>query len=233
MSASFEPALAAAHAAAQALNSTPSDDAATTGPWRVTLDGPSYMPFMKYAKNRAHRKTLWQSFGSRGFLNNDQNNEDIIKRIVRLRKERALLLGYKSHAHFVLEERMAKSPQAVRQFLEEFGEKAGPAAQIKWIDEISKTGREKQKQFLQYFTHLLELAVRISTTNEQPQANAETDFALRLNKITQLHQQEAIINELNKASYYIERNANAKMLFHALSIKLYHIINNNSLILVN
>ena len=111
--------------------------------------------------------------------------------------------------------------------------KFNPQAQVKWIDETAKIGREKQKQFLQYFTHLLELAVRISTTNEQPQANAETDFALRLNKITQLHQQEAIINELNKASYYIERNANAKMLFHALSIKLYHIINNNSLILVN
>jgi DNA polymerase-3 subunit delta' len=111
--------------------------------------------------------------------------------------------------------------------------KFNPQAQVKWIDETAKIGREKQKQFLQYFTHLLELAVRISTTNEQPQANAETDFAIRLNKITQLHQQEAIINELNKASYYIERNANAKMLFHALSIKLYHIISNNSLILVN
>ncbi len=111
--------------------------------------------------------------------------------------------------------------------------KFNPQAQVKWIDETAKIGREKQKQFLQYFTHLLELAVRISTTNEPPPANAETDFAIRLNKITQLHQQEAIINELNKASYYIERNANAKMLFHALSIKLYHIISNNSLILVN
>lgn len=111
--------------------------------------------------------------------------------------------------------------------------KFNPQAQVKWIDETAKIGREKQKQFLQYFTHLLELAVRISTTNDQPSTSNEVDFALRLNKITQLHQQEAIINELNKASYYIERNANAKMLFHALSIKLYHIISNNSLILVN
>jgi DNA polymerase III subunit delta' len=111
--------------------------------------------------------------------------------------------------------------------------KFNPQAQVKWIDETAKIGREKQKQFLQYFTHLLELAVRISTTNELPPTSNEVDFALRLNKITQLHQQEAIINELNKASYYIERNANAKMLFHALSIKLYHIISNNSLILVN
>ena len=70
---------------------------------------------------------------------------------------------------------------------------------------------------------------RRTTDNGQP-AN---DFSSRLNKLCSLGQQEAIINELDKASYYIERNANAKMLFHALSIRLYHIINNKSLILVN
>jgi DNA polymerase III subunit delta' len=111
--------------------------------------------------------------------------------------------------------------------------KFNPQAQLKWIDETAKIGREKQKQFLHYFTHLLELAVRLRTTNDQPTTNNEVDFANRLNKITQLHQQQAIINELNNATYYIERNANAKMLFQALSIKLYHIINNNSLILVS
>jgi DNA polymerase-3 subunit delta' len=56
---------------------------------------------------------------------------------------------------------------------------------------------------------------------------------MRLNKICSIGQQEAIINELDKASYYIERNANAKMLFHALSIKLYHIISNKSVILIS
>jgi DNA polymerase-3 subunit delta' len=63
--------------------------------------------------------------------------------------------------------------------------------------------------------------------------NNETDFALRLNKLCGIGQQDAIIQELDKASYYIERNANGKMLFQALSIKLYHIISNNSLILTN
>lgn len=109
-------------------------------------------------------------------------------------------------------------------------------AQVKWIDEVSKLGREKQKQFLKYFIHLLELSVKIRAMAGTAHANAvesETDFALRLNKLCQLGQQEAIINELNNASYYIERNANAKMLFHALTIKLCHIITNNSLILVN
>jgi DNA polymerase-3 subunit delta' len=116
--------------------------------------------------------------------------------------------------------------------------KGGPVAQVKWIDDISKQGREKQKQFVKYFIHLLEQAVRLNAIGDDPQntqsiAGNERDFALRLNKLCSLAQQEAIINELDKASYYIERNANAKMLFHALSIKLYHIISNNSLILVN
>ena len=111
------------------------------------------------------------------------------------------------------------------------------AGQVKWVDEISKQGRENQKQFLKYFTHLLEQAIRLrsipSLLDTTETANNEQDFALRLNKLCSIPQQEAIINELDKASYYVERNANGKMLFHALSIKLYHIISNNSLILVN
>ena len=61
----------------------------------------------------------------------------------------------------------------------------------------------------------------------------EKDFAMRLNKMCSIEAQEAIINELDKAIFYIERNAHAKMLFHALSIRLYHIIKDNSLILVS
>jgi DNA polymerase III subunit delta' len=113
--------------------------------------------------------------------------------------------------------------------------KTGPVAQVKWIDETAKLGREKQKQFLKYFIHLLEQAVRLRALGDanNTQQSADQDFALRLNKICGIGQQEAIINELDKASYYIERNANAKMLFHALSIRLYHIISNKSVILVN
>jgi len=108
--------------------------------------------------------------------------------------------------------------------------KTGPIAQTKWVDEISKLGREKQKQFLRYFNHLLEQAIRLGVMGKDdlPGASAslslERDFAQKLNKIAGIEQQQAIIEELDKASYYIERNANAKMLFHALTIKLYHII---------
>ena len=92
-------------------------------------------------------------------------------------------------------------------------------------DEISKTGREKQKQFLRYFNHLLEQAVRLRVAGPgQAITSTEQDFAQRLNRIAGLEQQQAMIEELDRAAYYIERNAHAKMLFHALTIKLYHII---------
>lgn len=115
--------------------------------------------------------------------------------------------------------------------------KNGPAAQIKWIDVVSRLGREKQKQFLLFFIHLLEQAIRIryieGSSIELHIDNNEKDFAQRLNKICSIEAQEAIISELDKASFYIERNAHAKMLFHALSIRLYHIIKDNSLILIS
>jgi DNA polymerase III subunit delta' len=111
--------------------------------------------------------------------------------------------------------------------------KKGPAAQVVFVEEMSSLGREKQKQFLRYFNHLLEQSIRIRVLGENGvnQGENELDFAKRLNKIASVSQQEAIIEELDKASYYIERNANAKMLFQALTIKLYHIIQNKTLIL--
>jgi DNA polymerase III subunit delta' len=112
--------------------------------------------------------------------------------------------------------------------------KTGPVAQVKWIDDVSKLGRERQKQFLRYFNHLLEQAIRVKVMDSAQLhiPENEKDFALRLNKIAGISQQQAIIEELDKASYYIERNANAKMLFHALTIKLYHIIANKTVAVV-
>lgn len=112
--------------------------------------------------------------------------------------------------------------------------KGGPVAQLKWIDEVNKLGREKQKQFLRYFNHLLEQSIRIRVMGADSIAlpDNEKDFAQRLNKIASVSQQQVIIEELDKAAYYIERNANGKMLFHALTIKLLHIIHDKALILV-
>ena len=112
--------------------------------------------------------------------------------------------------------------------------KNGPVAQAKWVEEISRLGREKQKQFLRYFNHLLEQAILLKATGNTPGAfGTERDFAERLNKIAGIEQQQAIIEEINRASYYIERNANGKMLFHALTIKLYHIIQDKIVFLMD
>ena len=104
--------------------------------------------------------------------------------------------------------------------------------QIKWTEEISKLGREKQKQFLRYFNHMLEQAIRIKVLGADNIAlpNNEKDFAQRLNKIASVSQMQAMIEELDKSAYYIERNANGKILFQALTIKLFHIIQNNTLV---
>lgn len=109
--------------------------------WIITLDYPSYIPFMKYADNRNLREKLSLAFGARAFQKNKYNNEENVLRIVTLRHQRADLLGYKSHAHFVLEERMAKTPEKVSLFLEELLEKAKPAAQ-KEFDELENFAKE-------------------------------------------------------------------------------------------
>ncbi len=97
--------------------------------WLFTLDYPSYIPFMKYAKSREHRKQMAIAFGSKGFHSDALDNQANVLQIAQLRHERARLLGYHSHAHFVLEERMAETPQKVYDFLNELLEKAKPAAE--------------------------------------------------------------------------------------------------------
>jgi len=96
--------------------------------WLITLDYPSYIPFITYAENRTLRKKLAIAFGKKGFQNNENNNEEIVLNIVKLRHQRANLLGYKTHAHFVLEERMAETPEKVLSFSEDLLRKAKPAA---------------------------------------------------------------------------------------------------------
>ena len=97
--------------------------------WIFTLDHPSYLPFMTYADDRNLRKKLAIAFGARAFQGNENDNRDIVLQIAKLRFDRAVLLGYETHAHFVLEERMAQNPENVIQFLTEMLEKAKPAAE--------------------------------------------------------------------------------------------------------
>jgi peptidyl-dipeptidase Dcp len=109
--------------------------------WVFTLDYPSYVPFLTYADNRELRKKLAIVFGAKGFHNDALDNQQNVLQIANLRHQRAILLGYKSHAHFVLEERMAKTPEKVKSFLNELLEKAKPAAQ-KEFDELTAFAKQ-------------------------------------------------------------------------------------------
>ncbi|MCF1420125.1 M3 family metallopeptidase [Mangrovimonas futianensis] len=97
--------------------------------WVITLQYPSYIPFMTYANNRELRKELAIAFGAKGFHGDVFDNQEIVLKIAKLRHQRANLLGYPTHAHFVLEERMAKNPETVTTFLQDLLEKAKPAAE--------------------------------------------------------------------------------------------------------
>ena len=108
--------------------------------WVITLDAPSYMPFMTYAKNRKLREKLSLAYSSRAFHGDEQDNQVNVKRIAELRLKRAKLLGYKTHAAFVLEQRMAETPDAVNTFLDELFTHARPAAErdLKAISDFAK-----------------------------------------------------------------------------------------------
>ncbi len=101
--------------------------------WLFTLDYPSYIPFVTYADNRKLRKEITIAAGAKAFKNDALDNQKNVLQIAKLRFERAQLLGYKTHAHFVLEERMAKTPEKVETFLNDLLEKAKPAAELEFV----------------------------------------------------------------------------------------------------
>lgn len=106
--------------------------------------------------------------------------------------------------------------------------------QIQWLDTIARFGREKQKQFLLYFLHMLHHAIRLEAlgidhVNKEGTESANK-LAAALNRFD-LSQKAEMAALMETNIYHIERNANAKILFHALTIRLYHIIRNKSLIL--
>ncbi|TAD85821.1 MAG: hypothetical protein EAY75_10255 [Bacteroidetes bacterium] len=107
--------------------------------------------------------------------------------------------------------------------------------QNKVVGLLAELGREKQKQLLRYFLQLIEQSLRLRLLGEQTVAlpEAEKEFALRLNKMSGLSTQRAIATELDQAIYYIERNANPKMLFQALTLKLRSIVLDKSILLTS
>lgn len=103
-----------------------------------TLQNPSVMPFLKYADNRDLRREIWEAYKSRGGQGNDKDNDkdngEILMQMTNLRLEKANLLGYASHADYVLEESMAKNPQNVMQLLDQL-----------WTPALAKAKQERDE----------------------------------------------------------------------------------------
>ncbi|MBC8155833.1 MAG: M3 family metallopeptidase [Bacteroidetes bacterium] len=99
-----------------------------------TLQAPSYGPFMQYADNRTLREKLYRAYSGRGYHGDKNDNTAIIQQTVQLRHDRAQLLGYATHADFVLEESMAGSSKKVQDFLDELVEYARPVAHSQLAD---------------------------------------------------------------------------------------------------
>ncbi|MCE7053547.1 M3 family metallopeptidase [Algoriphagus sp. AGSA1] len=130
------------------------------GKWAFTLDYPSYIPAMTYAQNRELRKILFLANGTKCAKGDELDNQQNIKDILKLRHDRAVLLGYKSHADFVLEERMAKSPDQVMSFLNSLLEKAKPkgVAELQELEAFAKEldGLDSLKKWdFAYYSELL------------------------------------------------------------------------------
>lgn len=96
--------------------------------WLFNLQQPSYFPFLKYADNRSLREQIFRASSSRANHDNENDNKAIIKRLVELRLEKAHLLGFKTHAEYKLQERMAETPEKVIRFLDELHQKSKPFA---------------------------------------------------------------------------------------------------------
>ena len=97
--------------------------------WAISLQMPSFVPFIQYAENRQLREEIFMAYATRAAKPNAHDNRGVLTRIANLRLERAQLLGYPTHAHFVLEERMAETPERVNALLNQLLESARPAAE--------------------------------------------------------------------------------------------------------
>jgi peptidyl-dipeptidase Dcp len=107
--------------------------------WVITLDAPSFGPFLRYSDKRDLREKVYMAFTTRGYQQNDRNNTSVITRIANLRLERAKLLGYASHADFVLEETMAQNAGTVNEFLKSLADASLPVAhtELKEVQEYA------------------------------------------------------------------------------------------------
>ncbi|WP_303811722.1 M3 family metallopeptidase [Apibacter mensalis] len=118
--------------------------------WVFTLHYPSYVPFITYSANRELRKEIYTAYMQRACKDNEYNNEDIIHKIVELRSKKAKLLGFKTYADLILQERMASAPKLVYDFLYDLLHKAKPFAQKEIQDLKNIASRDGITEMMPY-----------------------------------------------------------------------------------
>ena len=197
----------------------------------ITLQYPSYIPLMTYAENRDLRKELALANGRKAFDNGEFDNQQIIKELIKLRQEKAHLLGYSDFASFVLEERMAKTPTHVFGFLNELLEKARPFAK-KEIEELRNLAKEDGIDDLQSYDHafyaekLRKIKFNLNDEELKPYFSlnkvqeavfglAERLFGL---KFEEIHSQEVVQKYYEDVLIYkvLEQNSEGKKNYKAL-----------------
>lgn len=112
------------------------------GKWLFTTQKPSMLPFLTYAHNRELRRTLYNGYLMRGDNDNEFDNKELVASMMEIRANRAELLGYPTHAHLVLESRMAKEPQNVYDLLDQLWAGALPAAKKDLVEMQAIADRE-------------------------------------------------------------------------------------------
>ena len=122
--------------------------------WVFTLDAPSYSPFMTYATDRELRRQMYMAYNTKGIHDNENNNIEICKRLINLRREIAQLLGYKTYADYVLSRRMAKNVRSVYRLLNQLVDAYKPAA-IKELEEMG--GKDLEPWDIAFYSHKLKL----------------------------------------------------------------------------
>lgn len=149
--------------------------------WVFTLDFPSYYAIMTYSEHRHLREKMSKAYGKRSFQKNEENNEQKVLDIAKLRYQRARLLGYQTHADFVLEERMAENPVKVRDFLQDLLKSALPAAkkEFKELQDIAKKDGIKKLQIWDgsFYTEKLK-KLRFNLNDEQLKPYFQLDKVL-------------------------------------------------------
>ena len=187
--------------------------------WIFTLDHPSYVPLITYAEDREIRKKICIAYSKRGFQENENNNSKIILEIVNQRQKRSILLGYDSHADFVLEERMAKSVKNVKDFLDDLTKKAKPAAKMEW---------EAMELFAKNKLNLKDLEKWDSAFVSEKLK--ETELQLNEQELKPYFQLDQVLNglfEIVKRLYGIEFKENTELDVYHSEVKIFEVYKND------